>query len=72
MDAPSKGKPGPKKGWLDKMHADLADYKDEADYLRSVHLRVASQRMELQHRVNNFNIMPLWRKLLFILRGGHV
>lgn len=72
MDAPSKGKRGPKKGWLDKLHADLVNYKDEADFLRGRYLAVVGQRATLCQRINNFNAMPLWSKVLFILKGGHV
>lgn len=72
MGAQSNGKRGPKKGWLDKLHADLHDYKDEVDFLRGRYLTVVGQRAALAQRITDFNAMPFWSKVLFLLKGGHV
>lgn len=72
MNTAVKGKRGPKKGWLDKLHADLRDYKDEADFLRGRYMTVVSQRTQLANRISNFNSMGFWAKVLFLTKGGQV
>lgn len=77
MGAPSKGKRGPKKGWLDKLHADPANYKDEAEYLRSLYVRqmketsdLRKQRTEYEQRLSTFNGLGYWHRLFHVLFGG--
>ena len=65
-------KPGPKPGRAAQIKADLEHYKKLTDSLHDKLLTELAHRFSLNQRITHFNYMPLWAKLWFILRGGHV
>lgn len=65
-------KRGPKKGWLAALREKLTRTEYQRDsYLIAIR-RMDKQQEMLVRRIDYFNNMPFWSKVLFLLKGGHV
>lgn len=65
-------KPGPKKGWADEMRRNVELHKSVALHHQSMANLFEARAVSLKDRIDNFNTISFWSKVLFLLKGGRV
>lgn len=65
-------KRGAPKGWAQTLREQMQRHKEDAEFWEELFTSSAETNTTLHNRLWEFNKLPTWRKLLFVIKGGWV